>query len=215
MTSQMNLKERIHAGEEIKQIRLPNDSTREQVQEAIKESGCELIYIDAQHGAICEWDIVRICSAAEELGVPVQMRIKHLQEAYLIGHYLDLGLFGIKVPEVREEATIIEAVNAFYFPPIGERSWGGSVGFGYQKGQSRVEYAGWWNRNGILGFKVESIKAVINVRTLARSGVDYLDFGPEDLSFDLETYPHPQLKTLEDCKAHVAKELEGVDIRVM
>jgi 2-keto-3-deoxy-L-rhamnonate aldolase RhmA len=209
------LKSRIHAGEFINQVRLPNHSTTEQVQQAIQDTACDLIYIDAQHGAICEWDIVRICSAAEALGVPVQMRIKHLKEVYLIGHYLDLGLSGIKVPEVKDADTVTEAVNAFYFPPYGQRSWGGWVGYGIADRRDRLQYAQWWNQNGILGIKIESIKAVLAVRELAQPGVDYLDFGPADLSFDIETHPHPHLKTVEDCITFVKRELTGVDIRIL
>ena len=212
--SDQTLKERFHADEPINQMRLPNNSTVEQVQATAKESKCDLIYIDAQHGAICEWDIVRICAAAEEFDVPVQMRIKHLREAYLIGHYLDLGLFGVKVPEVKEVATVVEAVNAFYFPPFGQRSWGGWVGYGVQSRRDRLEYARWWNQNGILGFKIESVKAVLNIRELVIPGVDYVDFGPQDLSFDLETNPHPHLKTVEDCVAFVHKELKDVNVRI-
>jgi 4-hydroxy-2-oxoheptanedioate aldolase len=215
MVNQKTLKHRIHAGEPINQVRLPNYSTKEQVQAAIEESGCDLIYIDAQHGAITEWNIVRICKAAEELDVPVQMRIKHLKESYLIGHYLDLGLFGVKVPEVKKVETVVEAVNAFYFPPYGQRSWGGWVGYGIQSRRDRIQYAQWWNQNGILGFKIESLKAVLNIRELVISGVDYVDFGPSDLSFDLETNPHPILKTVKDCQDFVKKELEGVDVRLM
>lgn len=209
------LKERIHAGEPINQIRLSNASTAEQVQTAIEESRCDLVYIDGQHGPICEWDIVRICNAAEALDVPVQMRIRHLKEAYLIGHYLDLGLFGVKVPEVKSVETVVEAANAFYFPPVGQRSWGGWVGYGIQNRRDRIQYARWWNENGILGFKIESVQAVLNIRQLVIPGVDYVDFGPADLSFDLETHPHPHLNTVEDCKAFVFDALKGVDVRIM
>lgn len=215
MATHQTLKQRFHAGDPINQVRLPNASTKKQVQAAIKESECDLIYIDAQHGAITEWDIVRICSAAEELEVPVQMRIKHLKESYLIGHYLDLGLFGVKVPEVKQVETVLEAVNAFYFPPFGQRSWGGWVGFGIQARRDRIQYARWWNQNGILGFKIESVKAVLSIRELVVAGVDYVDFGPSDLSFDLETNPHPRLRTVEDCTAFVHNELKGVDVRIL
>ena len=53
------------------------------------------------------------------------------------------------------------------------------------------------------------------MRELAEAGVDYLDFGPQDLLFDLEANPHPRLKTLDDCVAHVRKEPERVHIRMM
>jgi 4-hydroxy-2-oxoheptanedioate aldolase len=142
------------------------------------------------------------------------MRISHLNESYLIGHYLDLGLFGIKAPEVRDVSTVIEVVKAFYFPPLGQRSWGGWVGYGIQSRRDRVHYAQWWNQNGILGLKIESVRAVLTVRELIIPGIDYADFGPSDLAFDLETQTHPHLKTVEDCVAFVARELEGVDVRL-
>ena len=215
MSNQRTLKERIRSGAEIKTVGIPMNSNREQVQETIRQNPCDMIYIDSQHGAHTEWDIVRICSAAEELGVPVQLRIKHTRYAHLIGGYLDLGVFAIKVPEVEEEEAVIEAINSFYFPPVGRRSWGGFVGYGIKDRRDRRKYAQWWNNNGILGLKIESIKAVINVRALAKPGIDYVDFGPADLSFDLECNPHPHLKTIQDCREHVKRELEDSHVRIM
>jgi len=223
MSSQMSLKERIRAGEKISIVRIPMSSTREQVHGFLSEKPCDMLYIDSQHGPHSEWDVSRICKAAEEKGVPVQLRIKHTRHAYLTGSYLDLGPLSIKVPEVEEEAVVDEAVNSFYFPPVGRRSWGGNVGYGIpelpddreQYAEWRRGYAEWWNRNGILCIKIESIKAVLNVRSLAKPGVDCLDFGGEDLGFDMETNPHPHLKTMEDCVAFVRKELEGSHTRIM
>ena len=215
MSDQKTLKERSRAGEKINIVRIPMSSSREQVLEVIDQNPCDILYIDSQHGAHTEWDVARICSAVEELGVLVQLRIKHRRHAYLIGSYLDLGVFAIKVPQVEDEATVIEATNSFYFPPIGKRSWGGAVGYGIKGQSNRREYAEWWSSNGILGIKIESIRAVINVRELAKPGVDYLDFGPQDLLFDLETKSHPRLKTLEDCAEHIEREPEGSHIRIM
>ena len=50
-------------------------STAEQVHQTIADTGCDIIYFDCQHGPYTEWDIVRICEAAEEKGVPVILRI--------------------------------------------------------------------------------------------------------------------------------------------
>ena len=223
MSNPMSLKERIRAGEKIRIVRIPMSSTREQMHEILSESPCDMLYIDSQHGPHTEWDVNRICKAAKEKGVPVQLRIKHTRHAYLIGNSLDLGPLSIKVPEVEEESVVDEAVNAFYFPPTGKRSWGGHVGYGIpeqpddreQYAQWRRGYAEWWNRNGILCIKIESIKAVLNVRSLAKPGIDCLDFGGEDLRFDLECNPHPHLKTMEDCVAFVRNELEGSHVRIM
>jgi 2-keto-3-deoxy-L-rhamnonate aldolase RhmA len=127
------------------------NSSREQVAEILNRESYDLIYIDSQHGPHTEWDIVRICTAAEELGVGVQLRIKHTLHTYLIGNYLDLGPLGIKVPQVEDEATVQQAIDAFYFPPVGKRSWGGWVGYGINERRDRLAYAQWWNNNGILG----------------------------------------------------------------
>ena len=108
------------------------------------------------------------------------------------------------------------AVDAFYFPPVGKRSWGGPVGYNIGAFVAeRRSYADWWNENGILCMKIESINAVLNVRSLALPGVDFLDYGGEDLRFDLELQNHPWLKTVDDCKEHVRRELDGMPIRVI
>ena len=208
------LKERFLAGEEIVQSRISMASTTEQVHQAVAETGCDIIYIDCQHGPYTEWDIARICNAAEDKGVPVILRIKHTRHAYRLGNYGDLGVFAIKVPEVETEAIVDEAINSFYYPPIGRRSWGGWVGYGIQARKDRVAYARWWNENAILGFKVESLKSVLNIRALVKPGITYIDFGPADLAFDIEWHDHPALKTVDDCRAFVRKELEGVYVTV-
>jgi 4-hydroxy-2-oxoheptanedioate aldolase len=214
MNSSRSLRDRIKAGEDYVETRISMDSTAEQIQEIIERESSDLIYVDSQHGPYTEWDIVRICKAAEELDVGVILRIKHTRYAGLAGNFLDLGLLGIKVPEVEDEAVVKEAIDAFYYPPIGRRSWGGEVGFGKQNIKDRVEYAEWWNQTGILAIKIESLRAVLNVRALANPLLTFMDYGGMDLRFSLETTPHPHLKTYEDCRAFVEKELEDVEIRV-
>ncbi|MDP6666795.1 MAG: aldolase/citrate lyase family protein [Dehalococcoidia bacterium] len=215
MPDARSLRERIVGGEDFNEVRIPMDSIAEQVQEIIRSQSADLIYVDSQHGPHTEWDIVRICRAAEELGVGVILRIKHTRYAHLIGNYLDLGLLGIKVPEVEDPAVVQEAINAFYYPPIGRRSWGGEVGFGKRSIEDRVEYATWWNKTGILAIKIESLKAVLNVRTLVSPLLTFMDYGGMDLRFSLETTPHPELRSFEDCKEFVKKELTDIDIRIL
>lgn len=208
------LKGRYLAGDDIVQSRISMASTIEQVHETIADAGCDMIYIDCQHGPYTEWDINRICGAAEEKGVPVLLRIKHTQHAYRLGNYCDLGVFAIKVPEVETEDIVDKSVQSFYYPPIGRRSWGGWVGYGIQETKDRVAYARWWNENAILGFKVESLKSVLNIRSLVKPGITYIDFGPSDLMFDIETHDHPYLKSVDDCREFVLKELEDVNVKV-
>lgn len=208
------LRDRYLTGEEIIQSRISMASTRGQVHQTIADTGCDIIYIDCQHGPYTEWDVVRICNAAEEKGVPVILRIKHTRHAYRLGNYCDLGLFAIKVPEVETEEIVDEAINSFYYPPMGRRSWGGWVGYGIEERKDRVEYARWWNENAILGFKIESLKSVLNIRSLVKPGITFVDYGPSDLAFDIETRDHPTFKTMDDCREFVRRELEGVNVTI-
>ena len=43
-------------------------------------------------------ELVAFCSTAQDLGMPVQFRIKNTRHAYLIGNVLDLGPMAIEVP---------------------------------------------------------------------------------------------------------------------
>jgi 2-keto-3-deoxy-L-rhamnonate aldolase RhmA len=149
--------------------------------------------------------------------MPVQFRIPHTRQTYLIGRYLDLGLTAIMVPEVVEEATVDEAVAYLYYPQTGCRSWGGVARHGLKtwgRPLDRLEYAAWWNNYGVLSIQLESIEAIINARKLAKPGVDFLAFGPNDLMFSLEAHPLHPLKTVDECMRHVAEQVKGSPIRL-
>ena len=64
----ITLKEKYLTGEEISQSSVSMASTTEQVHQTIADTGCDIIYIDSQHGPYTEWDIARISKAAEEKG---------------------------------------------------------------------------------------------------------------------------------------------------
>ena len=72
--------------------------------------------VDSQHSPYDEEKLVTFCSTAQDLGMPVQFRIKNTHNAYLIGNILDLGPLAIEVPLVEDEAVVDEALDAFYYP---------------------------------------------------------------------------------------------------
>ena len=78
----------------------------------------------------------------------------------------------------------------------------------------RLEYAEWWNNNGVLCMQMETVTGIINAGKLAKPGVDCLTWGPADLSFDLEAHPEFPYRTTDDCVRHVLKQLEGSDVRI-
>ena len=128
-------------------------------------------------------------------------------------NYLDLGPSGIMVPEVETEEIVDEAVNAFYYPQKGRRSWGGTDRVGLSERSNRLEYAAWWNDYGVLTIQTESVDAVVNARQLAKPGIDVLAFGVNDLNFSLEAHPQFPIRTYEDCVKHVHEQLDGTGVR--
>ena len=214
MPDKGSLKQRMHRGEVIKVASASIGVEKKQLEDILSKDDYDLVGVDSQHSPFNEEKFVAFCATAEELDIPVQFRIKHTRHTYLIGNYLDLGPLAIVVPQVEEEATVLEAIDAFYYPPIGKRSWGGAARYGIKDRSDRLEYAKWWNDNGILILQLESIDAITNAKKLAKPGVDMLVFGAMDLSFSLESYPEHPFRTVEECIRHVQKQMEGTQVKV-
>ena len=90
----------------------------------------DLFSLDGQHRPLPdERDLVKFCKLAEELGAGVQLRLQHPSLAYLTGRYADLGVLAVMVPLVEDVETANEAIDNFYYPPLGNRSWGGEFRF--------------------------------------------------------------------------------------
>jgi 2-keto-3-deoxy-L-rhamnonate aldolase RhmA len=140
-----SLKERMRKGEAVRTVAAPVDSTRGQLEEIIRKNGkVDLFSLDGQHRPLPdERDLVRFCKGAEELGAGVQLRIPHPRLAFMTGRFADLGVLAILVPLVEDEETADEAINNFYYPPLGNRSWGGDFRFGEKPPTDRLKYAQW------------------------------------------------------------------------
>lgn len=214
MSQDASLKDRIRRGDIVIGVSAPVNASKGQLEDILGKDSYNFLAVDSQHSPYNEDRLVAFCGLAEELGVPVQFRIKHTRHAYLIGNILDLGPLGIEIPIVEDEATVDEAIEAFYYPQKGKRSWGGTARYGFAGREERLDYADWWNRNGILCIQMETVRAVTNVRRLAKPGVDCLTWGPSDLTFDLEAHPEHPFKNVDDCVRHALRQLEGMDAKI-
>lgn len=211
-----SLKEKMRKGETLRTVTAPADSTRSQLEQIIQKDGkVDLFYLDGQHRPLPdERDLVQFCKRAEELGAGVQLRLPHPRLAYLTGRFADLGVLSIMVPLVEEVATADEAIQNFYYPPLGNRSWGGEFRFGEKPPTDRLKYAAWWNGTGVLGFQIETLRAALNVRSIVKPGVDFIAWGPGDMGFDIERHSNSPFKTIEEAHAFVIGQLKGFDVRL-
>ena len=209
-----NLKQRMRSGEILVGVSVPLNATLNQIEEIISKDDYAFVNTDSQHFAFNEETLVNFCQYAKKLDIPTQFRIKHTREAYLIGNILDLGPLAIEVPQVENIDTVKEAVNYFYYPQKGLRSWGGVERYGIEKISERLAYSDWWNRTGILCLQMESLRAVTSVKQLSIEGVDCLTWGPNDLMYDIEAHPKHPLQTVDDCVRHALEQLEGTETKI-
>ncbi|MEZ4868593.1 MAG: aldolase/citrate lyase family protein [Caldilineaceae bacterium] len=217
MSQTKTLRQRIQAGDVLVALRGSLKTSKSQLAEIWATGRYDYIWIDSQHTAFSDEELVAYCAAAEELGIDVQLRIPHTRDAHKVGRYLDLGPSAVLVPEVMEESTVDDAIAYAYYGPIGRRSWGGGARRGLRsvaRGMDRLTYAAWWNDYVILSIQVESVEAVTNIRQLAKPGVTVVTFGPNDLSFSLEAHPEYPLRTVDECMRNVAAQLQGTGIRL-
>ena len=214
MVAKLSLKQRIHAGELVVGVSASLDTDQPTLENILSKDNYSFITIDSQHSPYNEEKLVSFCRMSQGLGVPVQFRIKNTRHAYLIGNILDLGPMGIEVPLVENESVVDEALDAFYYPQVGHRSWGGAGRHGIDGRENRLEYADWWNANGILCLQMETLQGVDNALRLAKQGVDCLTWGPADLSFDIEAHGQHPFQSVDDCLRNVLHQLDGTDIRI-
>ena len=214
MDSDKSLKQRIHDGDPFDIARAAVDMSSDQLKQLLAKVEADVFFADLQHTPYTEPQLVSFCAAANGLGVPVMFRMRHPRLAWLISSYLDFGAGGILVPMAEDEENVDAAIASFYYPPAGNRSvW---PQFAYRKPEfpDIREYADWWNANGILAIQIETVKAVKNIRSLAKPGVDLVLFGSTDLTFSLEATPHCALASVADCHMHVLQATRDLDVRI-
>jgi 2-keto-3-deoxy-L-rhamnonate aldolase RhmA len=211
-----SLKEKMHTGQPIRSAAATVDATAAQLKEMSKKvGGAELFSLDAQHRPLPdERDLVKFCKMAEELGAGVQIRLQHPKLAYLTGRFADLGVLAVMVPLVEDVETANEAIDNFYYPPLGNRSWGGEFRFREKPPTDRLKYAQWWNGNGLLGFQIETLRGALNARNIVKPGVDWISWGPGDMAFDIERHSNSPFKTVDEVHQYVIDQLKGYDVRL-
>ena len=225
MVEELNLKQRIKADEITIGVSVPWDATKSLIEDIwSRDDEYHFIAVDSQHSPLVESQLASIFVAAQDLSIPVHFRILHTNMTYRIGNWLDLGASSIEVPQTETEATAQDAVDYFYYPQAGKRSWGGVTRVGVDQRHlkfptddaDRVGYANWWNNFGVLMLQVESINAIENIPKLAKPGVDCVSWGPNDLAFDREAHPnHPLAASDEVCIEYAVKACNDSGIKLM
>jgi 2-keto-3-deoxy-L-rhamnonate aldolase RhmA len=143
------------------------------------------LFIDMEHGAFSVQEATQLCIAALPTGITPIVRIcaGALDEGT---RSLDSGALGVVVPHVDTAARAKEIADAFRYPPLGHRSWGGPpAAFGYRApGNAEAQAA--LNKTILVVAMIESPQAVGNAKEIAAvEGIDCLLIGTSDLTAEM------------------------------
>jgi len=148
-------------------------------------TGHDWMFIDTEHGAFSMQETTQLCIAALPTGVTPIVRVcaGAIDEAT---RALDNGALGIVVPHVDTAADAKRIADAFHYPPMGHRSWGGPPAvYGYQP-PATAEAQAAINAEILTIVMLESPEAVRNADAIAAvEGVDVLFIGTSDLTAEL------------------------------
>ncbi|MAE65720.1 MAG: hypothetical protein CMJ18_15735 [Phycisphaeraceae bacterium] len=169
----------------------------------------DFLAVELQHApidpAMCG-NLLRAMQAADPDVTPMVRLPDH--SVYWIQQSLDAGYTGLIAPLTESADQARQLVRAAYFPPVGARSFAGSVRtsmYGIKPDQA--------NESTILLPQIESARGLEHVdEILAVDGVSGVLFGPEDLSLDcgwhgIDFWTHPPFlaaieRVLSACRTH-------------
>ncbi len=148
-------------------------------------AGFDWIFIDTEHGAFSVQEATQLCLAALPTGVTPIVRV--CADAIDEGtRALDNGAMGIVVPHVNTAKQARRMAEAFRYPPLGHRSWGGPPAIYGFCPPSVAEAQAAINDEILLCAMIETPEAVANARDIAATaGIDALLIGTSDLSTEM------------------------------
>jgi len=199
MIPRNSVKHAAASGEWIRGIHLTFPSPA--VIEVLASERLDFAYIDGEHGCFDWRDIETMCITAERHGLTPIARIPDPSSA-TITRFLDRGVRGIIVPHVESVEDARRVIDAAYFAPAGERSFGAGRPEYWENGADRATYMAGCNGALSVCMMIESttgLQLADHIATIP--GVDYLSFGLLDLA---QSLGHPGEATHPDVKRAVA-----------
>jgi 4-hydroxy-2-oxoheptanedioate aldolase len=174
-------------------------------------TGLDWLTIDMEHSLVGWETATHMFAAIAEPGCVALNRVPANRHDH-IKRALDNGAQGVVVPMVNSRQEAIEAVAACKYPPVGNRSVGGSVhALNYDANPN--DYYARANDEILVVLQCEHIQSVENADSIfSVPGIDAIFVGPNDLAASMRTKdgkgPSGEATTqamkhiLETCKKH-------------
>ena len=158
----------------------------------------DFVWLDGEHGPFTLENIEDICRTADAAGMTTIARVPDVNASTIL-RFLDRGVQGIYGPHIATKEDAQKLVDACYFGPQGQRSFGANRGTGYWHNIPDLKaYYQNCNDNMLVGALLEDQGSIDNIdEILAVDGIDYFGIGPNDFSQGIG-YPgepgHPEVE---------------------
>ena len=185
------------------------------IAEILAHAGFDWLIVDLEHS---ENDLANLQAMLQAISTTATIPFVRLptQDVVFIKRSLDLGAYGIVVPQVESVIEAEAVVKATRYPPIGRRSWSTPRGLLY----GGPDYFTRAADEIMVVAMLETAAGVQNARQImAVEGVDACFVGPNDLSISLGYSPEatplsPEVeKAIETVKSGAAAEGKAAGIQ--
>ena len=177
-------------------------STDPQLAELFGLAGYDYYMLDAEHGLLHPDQVVNVIRACELTGMTPLVRIGP-KDPKIVLQYLDAGMMGIMMPDLRNASEVKMLIDAVKYPPVGKRGVGISRASKYMAYSGGAEkYIQFANEQTMVIPQFED-PALLNdfEAMISQPHVDAVVIGPRDLSLNLG-FPdgpnHPEVQEMID-----------------
>jgi 4-hydroxy-2-oxoheptanedioate aldolase len=147
-------------------------------------AGFDFVILDMEHGPVNIENMQNNIRAAVLSGAVPIIRVENTDESN-IGKALDIGSFGIQIPQIENAKQAESVIKKAKFHPSGKRGVCRFVRAANYSVKDRNEYFQEANENLII-IQLEGIESLENIdKILAVEGIDIIFIGPYDLSQSL------------------------------
>jgi 4-hydroxy-2-oxoheptanedioate aldolase len=150
--------------------------------ECIGLAGFDFVIIDLEHGPNSMETAQNLVRAATLYQITPIIRVNENNES-MISKALDIGAQGVQVPQINNEQSARNVINAARFSPSGNRGVCRYVRAAEYSKKNKNDYFEDSNKNTLIIIQIEGKKGLENIDSILQvEGIDIVFIGPYDLS---------------------------------
>jgi 4-hydroxy-2-oxoheptanedioate aldolase len=177
-------------------------STDPQLAELFGLAGYDYYMLDAEHGLLHPDQAINVIRACELTGMTPLVRIGP-KDPKIILQYLDAGMMGVMMPDLRNASEVKMLVDAVKYPPVGKRGVGISRASKYMAYSGGAEkYIQFANEQTMVIPQFEDPALLDDFEAMiSQPHVDAVVIGPRDLSLNMgfpDGANHPEVQEMID-----------------